>query len=1260
MSQPPVPIDLELSFSPTANGATITWVAHEIGKRKSRFRSPYSGEDLALVLRALDMLQSLTMSFSAQELGRLTKLHLPHTHGAVDAQLAQAVGRRLHKGLCTDRRASEGLASLRDQLHASGRPLQLRLHFTREAANLAALPWELLWAEDETRPLLFTLAREVSYTRHIDLSEALPPLRQAHRPLRILPVVAQTGVSADDRAREDQARTKAWQELLEAGDAVLLPRVTPATVDRLSQALDKEKPDIVHIVAQGTYHEGKGYLVLDKEGGGQANTPISSLAHHFHGVCLVTLLVCRSAMVSSSGRPNVGLLTGAAPALSGAGVPLVLGMQLQLRTEAAYQLTGSFYRQLAQGQSAQKALYAARSQLYSTESDGASWFVPVLYIRSRDPGPVYLIDPATREQGTPAPLPPLFDSYLAELKARCRHLEFSGFGWGAAANGAADQQLESVFVLLHAVLSTEAEGNTGGEHGTVVKGSRPDAAFIKAGSPEERVDVLAQLADSRRMILTGGPGSGKSTMLHLLALRMALAFEAISATERAERLARIAGAGIWSQVRLPLLIDLGTFEDWLAQQPKAVSDSSLPLPPLRLLAAFVATAYKLDEPRRAQLEAMLRDGEVLVLLDGLDEVGSANWHQLREFVESLSETLPEKAPLLVTCRKHDYQQRRLTTMQWRHYEFPLLSPEAREQLVERWLSALHPDAAGRASELIAHIRNRSEELSPLTNTPLMLTMLVLSYQAHGESLPKERVLLYERCLQILIRVWRQRSSGEPTRANDAALTAHGWLGNFVPYLEMLCLLGYMAQRGRARASDQATTGLTLDLVRSSLRSYLIRRLGLHADTAEAQVSLLVSELRASGDLFLIKADGWSSEQSQLVFAHATFQEYLAGHALLMSHLALDGEADDAGRDLLSRALRVVEAGDWRAPLLFAAERLAVERSDRWILHLIDSLLGIATGERAVAVTSLVAELLAYVDHARTIATDSSLSEVWERVRSRLLALRAGLEPRSEAAAPIWRALARIGTTGSVGDDWMASIRRAKKLTINGRHYRTLSFAAARYPVTVGQFRAFVEEQQPYRSTKEANAVTLQELWGASGLDWMERQLTTGTRFVELPLNQQDEPRYRPVTFAHPELNHANQQMVFVSWYEATAYCRWLTNKARADGAGWLAPDEVIRLPTEQEWEQAAAHCNSLEMMSNIWEWCASPGDEFDARGNSRRKTEFLDDLARPGRDGFVEKQFALRGGDRLSADWPAREVAFPDRQARNTGFRVVKSKIVPS
>ncbi len=108
---------------------------------------------------------------------------------------------------------------------------------------------------------------------------------------------------------------------------------------------------------------------------------------------------------------------------------------------------------------------------------------------------------------------------------------------------------------------------------------------------------------------------------------------------------------------------------------------------------------------------------------------------------------------------------------------------------------------------------------------------------------------------------------------------------------------------------------------------------------------------------------------------------------------------------------------------------------------------------------------------------------------------------------------------------------------------------ARYPVTVGEYRVFVQ----------AGGYAQPSCWTATGWAWRDAHDIT-------------EPRGW-----HDDLwaGHDRLPVVGVSWYEARAYCRWLSE----------ATSCTYRLPTEAEWEKAARGTDG-----RLFPW----GDEFDA------------------------------------------------------------------
>jgi formylglycine-generating enzyme required for sulfatase activity len=99
------------------------------------------------------------------------------------------------------------------------------------------------------------------------------------------------------------------------------------------------------------------------------------------------------------------------------------------------------------------------------------------------------------------------------------------------------------------------------------------------------------------------------------------------------------------------------------------------------------------------------------------------------------------------------------------------------------------------------------------------------------------------------------------------------------------------------------------------------------------------------------------------------------------------------------------------------------------------------------------------------------------------------------------------------------------------------FSIAKYPVTNAQFAEFMK----------AGGYDNSNWWTDSG--WKTRQK-----------EKWKEPRYwKDSVFATQNANKADHPVVGVSWYEAVAFCLWLSEAA----------GENITLPTEQQWQRAA-------------------------------------------------------------------------------------------
>jgi iron(II)-dependent oxidoreductase len=110
------------------------------------------------------------------------------------------------------------------------------------------------------------------------------------------------------------------------------------------------------------------------------------------------------------------------------------------------------------------------------------------------------------------------------------------------------------------------------------------------------------------------------------------------------------------------------------------------------------------------------------------------------------------------------------------------------------------------------------------------------------------------------------------------------------------------------------------------------------------------------------------------------------------------------------------------------------------------------------------------------------------------------------------------------------------------HYVWLTgFFIGRFEVTNEAFRRFMEDHGGYASDPN---------WTEAGKRWKSTNRSKATALLKSGDGE------------FKRFGQSDQPVVQVNWYEANAYCRWLTRKI---GAGkWM-----LSLPNEAEWEKAA-------------------------------------------------------------------------------------------
>jgi formylglycine-generating enzyme required for sulfatase activity/CHAT domain-containing protein len=249
------------------------------------------------------------------------------------------------------------------------------------------------------------------------------------------------------------------------------------------------------------------------------------------------------------------------------------------------------------------------------------------------------------------------------------------------------------------------------------------------------------------------------------------------------------------------------------------------------------------------------------------------------------------------------------------------------------------------------------------------------------------------------------------------------------------------------------------------------------------------------------------------------------------------------------------------------------------------------------------------------------------------------------------------------EDWYKFARNSQPVTV-------AAFELARYPVTNAQYQLFMDAGG-YRHAAP--------WWDEAARVWLRRDDAKTKGLSEWQIRKyKDRPEFwEDARFGKARPNHP---VVGINWYEATAFCAWLTQHLK-DGY-------VYRLPSEAEWEFAArglarrpypwgevlpdaerANFNPTHHGGTTAVGCflagATPEGLRDMAGNvwEWTRSEFRDYPYDPGdgRESGVDpaqKRFTLRGGSWHSQPFSLRAAFrdhyYPGNRFSNLGMRLAR------
>jgi len=587
-----------------------------------------------------------------------------------------------------------------------------------------------------------------------------------------------------------------------------------------------------------------------------------------------------------------------------------------------------------------------------------------------------------------------------------------------------------------------------------------------------------------------------------------------------------------------------------------------------------------------EFHAWLGERDTMVLLDGLDEISKLDDRKkVCAWIDNKCAGL-RRARFVFTSRSTGMRGADNLVLRTPHLHAEVrdFSDEQKQEFLRKWFRAAHlegsrprkdesaddwkerqlREAKKGAEEVIDYLdQKENRSLRELAGIPMLLQLLALIWKQY-KTKPESRTKLYDVALDYLLEYRDDQRGLAPLLKADKAR-------------RLLCPAALWIQEEK-RAEEVA---------KDKMHAYLQPILEPINNTLKAED--LCENLRARA---VVIADYGKNEY---IFRHKSFREYFAGLQLVANY-------DE--NDRLTRLAETFGDNAWAESLRYFMSRADRKAFNAFITALFNSPTSrelsqlqqdlLQTLVREAAEKPLEALLDCLRDETKNenqqrYALDCLKAIAGERVREALTAFmqkkpgKAGiLQYAAEIAAQLSAPVAVPATRPAQRKLFVElpeSFRNpveynAEYILIRGG---TIAYSEAKqiekvpdlyfakYPVTNKQYRRFIlylQNEEAELGKLVGPKVFSEKLleFAASDKAYVEYFGSDAKAWPDTLKSKYDEDR---------KFNGEDQPVVGVSWYAARAYCLWLSELEEANGKEQKEPS-VFRLPTEIEWERAAA------------------------------------------------------------------------------------------